>query len=61
MCEIIDFLEKHRDENLVYALTDGWEVVICEPGIDGKTLLATDIHSVLDELMQHYKLENGSP
>jgi hypothetical protein len=59
---IIEFLERNRNRKLSYALTDGYNVVICEPpGIDGKPILNTDIHSVLDELMKHYGLENESP
>jgi len=58
---IIEFLEEDRHKKLSYALTDGYEVIICEPGIDGETLLTTDIHSILEELMEHYGLENESP
>ena len=61
MSKLIEFLEENKNKDLAYALTDGWEVVICEPGIDGKILFTTDIHSVLRELMQHYELEDNSP
>ena len=58
---IIEFLEENKNKTLSYALTDGYEVIIGTPGIDGDRLLCTDIHSILKELMQHYGLENESP
>jgi hypothetical protein len=58
---IIEFLEKNENKKLSYALTDGYEVVLGTPGIDGKRLLTTNIHSILHEVMQHYRLEDESP
>ena len=58
---IIEFLEENKHKKLSYALTDGYEVIIGTPGIDGDQLLCTDIHSILHELMQHYGLKDESP
>ena len=61
--ELIKFLENRRmsGENLGYALTDGYEVVIFNLDDEETNIYVSDIHSVLGELMEHYGLEDHSP
>ena len=66
MSELIEFLEtiKNSKDKFSYALTDGWEVIIWkgqEDGEDSETILVTDIHSVLRDIMSHYNLKDHSP
>ena len=69
MSDLIKFLEevKTNKKKLVYACTDGWEVLIYDPKLVNENstkesnLFRTDIYDVLHSLMKHYSLEDQSP
>ena len=60
---VIEFLEKADIEKrkLVYAITDGYEVIIQDPNDEVNFSLITDLHTITHLLMESYGLEDDSP